>query len=452
MTRIGRNDPCHCGSGKKYKRCHLAADEKREPAAREPSPPAASPPLADVAGITGLLQKLAKTGSAGDRAEFTQLLAETQPVLAYMERQEAIESAGAALEDHREEFAKLAQDEQAYSNRAQELFAEEPFTPLWFTAADIRQAFERVGQPAGLVADDHTVETLRAAILQLADESRRKKMAMALLMHLPDYVAAGRFLDAWLIQVCAHETTEAGGESNPFLFAMFSHGYDAWTAEQDTRNETFMRELGLDPARLHSMSLPEIDTWLEEQQADPAMRSRIEAFMETHPDQRAQATASLEAMERDSVKLLEREDAAALLLLPEEIEPWLPVLTERMASIMERLPKTSGDLPPDAAAAKTVVEEIWPLLGEMAESIFTPERRRQLIARLKAYRDERFAAGDKRIAGGALGAINSLEREDDPAQNYFLNALCFVSLRSYGRAAGTTHADDAAMSAPDAPA
>jgi hypothetical protein len=24
---LGRNDPCHCGSGKKYKQCHLAADE-----------------------------------------------------------------------------------------------------------------------------------------------------------------------------------------------------------------------------------------------------------------------------------------------------------------------------------------------------------------------------------------------------------------------------------------
>ncbi|MEO5760839.1 MAG: SEC-C metal-binding domain-containing protein [Vicinamibacteria bacterium] len=24
---LGRNDPCHCGSGKKYKQCHLDADE-----------------------------------------------------------------------------------------------------------------------------------------------------------------------------------------------------------------------------------------------------------------------------------------------------------------------------------------------------------------------------------------------------------------------------------------
>src|SRR5207244_7867573 len=35
-VRLGRNDPCHCGSGKKYKRCHLEQDEQRErDAARE---------------------------------------------------------------------------------------------------------------------------------------------------------------------------------------------------------------------------------------------------------------------------------------------------------------------------------------------------------------------------------------------------------------------------------
>jgi len=25
--KLGRNDPCHCGSGKKYKKCHAAADD-----------------------------------------------------------------------------------------------------------------------------------------------------------------------------------------------------------------------------------------------------------------------------------------------------------------------------------------------------------------------------------------------------------------------------------------
>lgn len=27
IEKLGRNDPCHCGSKKKYKKCHLAADD-----------------------------------------------------------------------------------------------------------------------------------------------------------------------------------------------------------------------------------------------------------------------------------------------------------------------------------------------------------------------------------------------------------------------------------------
>jgi uncharacterized protein YecA (UPF0149 family) len=26
---LGRNDPCWCGSGKKYKKCHMESDEKK---------------------------------------------------------------------------------------------------------------------------------------------------------------------------------------------------------------------------------------------------------------------------------------------------------------------------------------------------------------------------------------------------------------------------------------
>ncbi len=33
-TRPGRNEPCHCGSGRKYKHCCLEKDEAAEAAAR----------------------------------------------------------------------------------------------------------------------------------------------------------------------------------------------------------------------------------------------------------------------------------------------------------------------------------------------------------------------------------------------------------------------------------
>lgn len=34
MKKLKRNDPCHCGSGKKYKNCHLQADLETERLAR----------------------------------------------------------------------------------------------------------------------------------------------------------------------------------------------------------------------------------------------------------------------------------------------------------------------------------------------------------------------------------------------------------------------------------
>ena len=35
QVTIGRNDPCHCGSGKKYKKCHLEKDEVNDRKERE---------------------------------------------------------------------------------------------------------------------------------------------------------------------------------------------------------------------------------------------------------------------------------------------------------------------------------------------------------------------------------------------------------------------------------
>jgi tetratricopeptide (TPR) repeat protein len=42
MAKIGRNDLCHCNSGKKYKKCCMASDEAADRAAR-PIQPAAVP-------------------------------------------------------------------------------------------------------------------------------------------------------------------------------------------------------------------------------------------------------------------------------------------------------------------------------------------------------------------------------------------------------------------------
>ena len=38
---LGRNDQCWCGSGEKYKRCHLSQDERKRSSQRAAAGPAA---------------------------------------------------------------------------------------------------------------------------------------------------------------------------------------------------------------------------------------------------------------------------------------------------------------------------------------------------------------------------------------------------------------------------
>lgn len=54
MAKIGRNDRCPCGSGKKYKQCCLAKDEQAARAAAPPPPPSLRQTLAGIAGFADL--------------------------------------------------------------------------------------------------------------------------------------------------------------------------------------------------------------------------------------------------------------------------------------------------------------------------------------------------------------------------------------------------------------
>jgi hypothetical protein len=45
--KVGRNDPCHCGSGQKYKKCHLPKDEAAHAAELAAQRAAQAAPVAD---------------------------------------------------------------------------------------------------------------------------------------------------------------------------------------------------------------------------------------------------------------------------------------------------------------------------------------------------------------------------------------------------------------------
>jgi len=172
-----------------------------------------------------------------------------------------------------------------------------------------------------------------------------------------------------------------------------------------------------------------LDACIQALESDPVKAKAMEAFFRKYPQLREESEANLEAMERNSAKLLEREDSRWLLLPGEETQPWMEALNERV------LEAGGGAKMQDPGASEESVRQLFqdlavPLLREMADAIFTRDRIVRLLADLRKYRGELFAAGDKQAAQLATGAINYLQPEESPGQNSFLLALCYRSLDS----------------------
>jgi len=236
-VKIGRNDPCHCGSGKKYKLCHLSLDEAaRRPAAAETPKETASVPsaTAELEETIRTLKQLEGTGDAAMQARAKQLLARAVPLLEYSKRQAEILAATEVLQAHEQEFIELSKDASAFNNRIEAVFAEERFAPLRFTSDDLQRAFDQSGSPLA-IPKEKVKEHLRGIILQLADKDYRTAASASLLLSLPEYVGQVRLLDGCIVLSNARATSHLRDETNPFLWQMFVHGYQAWTAVKQAR-------------------------------------------------------------------------------------------------------------------------------------------------------------------------------------------------------------------------
>ena len=441
-TKPGRNHPCYCGSGKKYKLCHLPLDEKARLApapslTQEPDEPSGAFNLPDFSGgprafknISDVSKLLAGSGLAKHDPEFRRIFNENKTLLAYLAREQEIEDACEKLEPYEEEFRKFLNEDEPFMRRIDELFAEESFVDLRFTAADVERAFRKVGFPPEHGPEEEVRKIFRSGMSFLASKEHRNHLAMELLLRMPKYVEEGRFIDARLLTFLATETVEEPENANPFLLQMFFYGLAAWSDEQEKGREALLREVGFDPTKT---SPDEIDAWLAEQAADPAKTARLQQLLDSHPDSRDESSAMLSVMNCQAVDLLEREDAACILLPSEEIESWTPFLKQTLDLLSEKYDALARGAELSEAQQEEVFCSIFlPAMREMATGIFTPQRIRKLVGDLKIYRSELFAAGEKNAALCATGAINHIEREDAPSQNFFLIILCYRSIRGLG--------------------
>jgi hypothetical protein len=429
MAKIGRNDPCPCGSGKKYKHCcmHKVQSTRRVERGQ----------IDQVNQIRYLAKQVIPQLPDDEAQKLQDNLDRVEELAAYDAMAGQIETAGRVLEAHRAEFENLLSDPPTAMERAQRLFSEERFASLRYTTQDVHRAFEEVGYPSRFkqMPNDEDMEILVQATVHLAgDKDDRVRVVRQLMLALPEYVAAGRYLDGWLIRYSAYRMVEVPQESNPFLFAMFDLAYNEWANQMDSEQEALLAMMDFRPSDVAGKDVEEVEALLRAQFADPKKKATLEAYYEAHPMLRGMAEAETWDLQLESVQLLERDDADCLYLIQEETEPWVPVLLERLKPVEARAREAAarGEWD-DRETLDEMSQTMAEVAREMARSIFTPERIRRLVADLKAYRRALLEKQEEKAANLAHATWMPLDREDietvDPAEMPLLTSICFASLR-----------------------
>ena len=434
--KIGRNDPCPCGSGEKYKHCCLRKDRRhRRPARARPVQAKSQGGLASVlTQLRRMTRRVGRRGQTEQMQELDQLMGLAEEMAAYEAMSDEIAAAAETLEEHRAEFEAMVGKDREVVDRTWRLFSEERFAHWRFTAEDVYRAFEVVGYPPqGRIEAEENAEVTVAAILHLADGKQRMRLARQLVMLLPEYVDAGRYLDAWLIQYSAYLMIDKPRQSSPFLFMMFYHGYEEWATQIEDQQDKIVREMGFDPdeIRASGSSMEELEARVRAELADPEKKARLEALYAQHGMMAAQVEAEALEWKRNAMLLLEREDAARLYPSEEEMAPWVPALVERLAPMTAQAERALAEgRTEDPASTDAVSKEVVEIAREIAAAVFTPERVAQLVEELRAYRRDLEAAQERQAAISAQGAIVWLEEAPSPEEVPVLIGICFASLRS----------------------
>lgn len=452
MTEIGRNAPCPCGSGRKYKKCCLAADEAA--ARRERAEAAAAEAIADEPEVDALPEfggnvfspepwkLLRKHLPKSARGELAPILEQMQELAEYETKRPEIEAAQDELEAYRDEYERLTQDPGAFMDRAEKLFAEPPFEAMRFSVAELERAFKSVDYPPSAGSAKFVAFAGRVVDF-LVDDAQRTVLARRLVCLVPDYVADERYLDAWIIQhnfILVCEPPEGG--CSPFLLCMFMHGLRQWRQARDRDERELFGQLGFDPGTIRQQGYEGLDALLNNAGTRQDGMEVVERFLDSHPQLAAQMQARCREAEDAAAELLQRDEGQSLLLDDAEIEPWLQPLSERIAAHPELVESALTGKKPSEQLTKVFAQVVVGVASEMTADIFTSKRLRRLRDDIEALR-KRFEHDGRDESLALSGMLMAATVSTLAAESHVLNRLCLFSImratQNLHAAANTDH-------------
>jgi hypothetical protein len=216
MALPGRNEPCHCGSGRKYKSCHWNEDR------------AAARLRADEAGARR--ERLEALGAPSDdemRSMYLELTGRSVPgdrvpdgvreAMTDLWRQKQLsDAAREQLGPHREKLvARFEKDPAAFEAVAAALVSELDLGGFELTSANARKARRAFG-PLPEASEDRR-EYTKKVVQHTLDADDRETFRDGLASFLPDLVEAERFDAAYVLETCADRAMDPESPACAFL-------------------------------------------------------------------------------------------------------------------------------------------------------------------------------------------------------------------------------------------
>lgn len=216
MSKIGRNDPCWCGSGKKYKTCHFAEDQRK--AAERMKVQQARMARLHAFGVPsdsemrGMYEEM-----TGRNIPAGPLPADARQMLTELWQQQKLNDQSISLlEPHRAEWESYFADHpDEFETVADEVAKDEFFNDYELTEENTAKVRAELGEPPTEPADLRTYAT--EAVKLTLDDDDRTNFYDAVMSRLCDYTDKEDWKTAYVVATAAEQVKDKEAAAHPFL-------------------------------------------------------------------------------------------------------------------------------------------------------------------------------------------------------------------------------------------
>ena len=449
MSKLGRNDPCHCGSGLKYKRCCQAKDElarlgSAETPRPEPSPAPATDWQSPGPDIMKGQPQAAATGGESPSPRLPGSPLDDRGPQRVRLMSMVPDNKPEGLDDHDDDVFEVSPGE--YFDRMI-LMLEEPCIQDFLVS---QEQFDDVVYRLGVPPQEDKKRMrayARRAIRRLFSHDRRKQLIAVLSDHLRDLWDQGLIQDVWVVndnlrKLRFHQSREPA----PLLELMYETALVEWFR---LRQQEMAEMEALAPPPPDAPGLKDVAEKLgvcpdtgrsdAEESAEKAapddeyagdieeMDQKSEQYLADHPMLRMHIENFFEEGVDEVINFIRTDEGQFLLLPEDESLVWVPewakhFMEARGKQGKNKLNRKTFLMQPEVDFPALVKASAW-----MAKELFTEERRQQLqeqmLARLGQVNQE-----DKKIVRIVSVAALAAGSPEPPEKNRFLVMLCACSV------------------------